>query len=502
MKTRRNRFVSLLALLLTALMLLSLMGCGKKDDEDASTQRSKKPKKTTTSISASVTETTPLTNEGGTTTADAILSTADTTTGTTVGTDATSGSATDTTSDTTGTGTTTGSAIDTAGTTSATATSTTKKPTTTTTVRKVSVLNVVGTTKANAKALLEGQGFKVTVREEYHATVASGNVIRQSPAAGTSQAVGTTITVYVSKGKQPVTVTFNANGGQVSTNSKTVYVTSTYGSLPTPTRDYHKFDGWYTAASDGDKVTSTTQVSNTGAHTLYARWSEKPLSGWVLASNVPSGARVVEEKWTYTKTETTTSTSSSLSGWTQTGYTWKKTGEGSTYYATFPSGYDTGNTYYNSFARSAYSAYENENTKREVSSSWAGYVYWHWMYDCGGGNGKSTRTIYHKYGYGPDNGYLYKYFFAFTSTKGDYSSDTYYCNSQGIRNYIVTDQKTSAAECGGATRWFRFDYYVSSYTDYQKLYSYKKTTNLESTTQVTASGNISNVQKWVKYQAK
>ncbi len=71
------------------------------------------------------------------------------------------------------------------------------------------------------------------------------------------------------------TVTFNANGGTCSTASKSVKYSSTYGTLPTPTRSGYNFDGWYTAASGGTKVSSSTKVTATGNHTLYAHWSCK-----------------------------------------------------------------------------------------------------------------------------------------------------------------------------------------------------------------------------------
>jgi len=67
----------------------------------------------------------------------------------------------------------------------------------------VSVSNVVGKTKNNAVSTLESQGFKVTILENYDSNVASGNVISQSPVAGTTQVKGSTITIYVSKGKEP-----------------------------------------------------------------------------------------------------------------------------------------------------------------------------------------------------------------------------------------------------------------------------------------------------------
>lgn len=73
-----------------------------------------------------------------------------------------------------------------------------------------------------------------------------------------------------------VTVSFNANGGSCSTSSKTVSVRGTYGTLPTPTRTGYEFNGWYTASSSGTKVTSSTTITATSNHTLYAHWTAVP----------------------------------------------------------------------------------------------------------------------------------------------------------------------------------------------------------------------------------
>lgn len=78
---------------------------------------------------------------------------------------------------------------------------------------------------------------------------------------------------YSTVAASTVTATFNANGGTCSTASKTVTRGSTYGTLPTPTRSGYTFNGWFTAASGGSKVTSSTTVSATGNHTLYAQWT-------------------------------------------------------------------------------------------------------------------------------------------------------------------------------------------------------------------------------------
>ena len=339
------------------------------------------------------------------------------------------------------------------------------------------------------------------------ATVSASGLVKAVSAGSATITVttvdgGKTAQIKVTVSNPTVKVTFNLNGGSGSNVTTTLRLNEPYGSLTNPTRDYYNFKGWFTAPTGGTRVNQFTVVTNSSAHSVYAQWELKPLSGWVLASSAPSGAQIVNRKWTYTKTETQESTNSSISGWTQTGSYWKQTGTGSAHYATFPDGYSTSDKYYTGFMRLPYSAYDNGSTKREVSNAWAGYIYWHWMYNCNSAKGTSTRAIYHKYGYGPDNGFLYKYFGAFTSTNGNYSSDKFYCNSQSITNYIIPE-RTAYADCQGSTRWFRFTYYTSTYTDYQKIYQFKKvTTGLESTTQVTASSTISDVKAYVQYREK
>ena len=56
----------------------------------------------------------------------------------------------------------------------------------------------------------------------------------------------------------------------------TSYVSNngTYGTLPTPTREYYTFSGWYTAPTGGTNVTETTKISSLNNVTLYAHWTE------------------------------------------------------------------------------------------------------------------------------------------------------------------------------------------------------------------------------------
>ena len=324
--------------------------------------------------------------------------------------------------------------------------------------------------------------------------------------ADTKVSITKDTTLYAQWTVKQYTVTFNANGGTVGTSSTKVNYGATYGTLPTPTRDYYTFTGWYTAKSGGTKVSSSTKMGDANT-TVYAQWKEKPLSAWVLASKVPEGAKVVNQKWTYTRTQNKESTSSTMSGWTSTGSYWRKTGSGTVNYASFPTGFDTSHWIYTSFAKSAYSSYENTNTKREVSNAWAGYVYWHWMYSVSYAN-TTGRPISNRSGYwdtygNSGSGFYYKYFYALTSSVDCPYLDKYYCCSQSLPSYnchnILPSDKTNI----GTPRFFRFDYYTSTYTDYEKVYRYQKITqNIESETKVTAGGEISYVQEWVQYREK
>lgn len=70
-------------------------------------------------------------------------------------------------------------------------------------------------------------------------------------------------------------VTLNPNGGKVSKTTINVTNGKTYSGLPTPTRSGYTFDGWYTATTGGDKVTSNKKVDLKKNQTLYAHWKKK-----------------------------------------------------------------------------------------------------------------------------------------------------------------------------------------------------------------------------------
>lgn len=72
------------------------------------------------------------------------------------------------------------------------------------------------------------------------------------------------------------TVTFDANGGSVSPENKTLTFGETYGELPTPTREHYTFNGWYTEASGGSQITADTEISEAKDITVYAQWTLVP----------------------------------------------------------------------------------------------------------------------------------------------------------------------------------------------------------------------------------
>ena len=73
------------------------------------------------------------------------------------------------------------------------------------------------------------------------------------------------------------TVSFDANGGSVTTASKQVTYGQAYGELPVPTdRTGYTFLGWFTEETGGTQVTKDTPYTMADNTTLYAHWSAIP----------------------------------------------------------------------------------------------------------------------------------------------------------------------------------------------------------------------------------
>ena len=100
-----------------------------------------------------------------------------------------------------------------------------------------------------------------------------------------------------------VTFVYNDADGDNSTAFINVTYGSTYGALgtlPVPTKTEHKFDGWYTKASGGVKVTDSTEVTTAADHFLYARWTANTYKvNFETNGGEFKGRSIVTDEYTY-----------------------------------------------------------------------------------------------------------------------------------------------------------------------------------------------------------
>lgn len=84
-----------------------------------------------------------------------------------------------------------------------------------------------------------------------------------------------------------VDVTLDACGGVLDEDEVTVIFGDAYGELPEPTREGYEFDGWYTEKNGGELVEAGTEVSDKGAHTLYAHWTLTKVFSVTVPAGIP-----------------------------------------------------------------------------------------------------------------------------------------------------------------------------------------------------------------------
>ena len=307
---------------------------------------------------------------------------------------------------------------------------------------------------------------------------------------------------------------YDANGGHTlkSTDILTYgqSIEASIGSLPVPTKDYHTFLGWYD--ENGKQVTNATLPSSNKDIYVTARWQENPIEDWIRIEDLPEGAQVIDTKWTYTETLTQESTNTELDGWNVIDSRWELSASGSFEYSdkfsTYAPNFLKSHTIYKTMAKAPYENYEDNTTKRVVSTQWTGYVYWHFMYQTKAD--AYDRVIYYdgecNYSYGDaTRWYDDDYFAAFKSSTNYKRTDS----NRGQKTpyyywYQITDSKyTPNSVSKGSYYWYRFDYYTCTYEDYVKIFVYEKINyNLESNVQVEENETISDVQKWVTYRVK
>lgn len=387
---------------------------------------------------------------------------------------------------------------------------------------KSTVPYLIGFTESEAKAALEEAGLSVKISKSYADNIAKGLVISQNPEFERKVDEGTTVSIVISLGakesisssginnttsnfnsnktnsnnsssstnsgassskinsndSKTVTLTFDPTDGTVNKTSKTVIVGSTYGDLPTPTLEGHTFNGWFTARSGGDLITSSTKVTFTTNHTLYAEWTKNSWSNWVtsLPSDVSYSDYIIETRTEYAKKITTTSYETALSGYTQDGYSLVNNGSGHIdYVPSFPTGFNSSNSLYSQYNKTPKTNSETSTTVTKVTSTQTiGYIYWHW---CRGGNhGAIDRQIS-----GSKTNTFNTFHAVFRSTA--------LTNPLYSDGYCYNWSNTSA--CNDTHWWFGGNQYSANqtevkrcnYTTYKKLYNYYKydTTNWSTT---------------------
>lgn len=88
-------------------------------------------------------------------------------------------------------------------------------------------------------------------------------------------------------------ITFDANGGTVNPASATTAADGKLASLPTPARDGYTFNGWYTAATSGEKIEDGHKF--TAKTTLYAQWTKKSSSSGSGGSSIQRPTIVTDD---------------------------------------------------------------------------------------------------------------------------------------------------------------------------------------------------------------
>lgn len=302
---------------------------------------------------------------------------------------------------------------------------------------------------------------------------------------------GATVTLYAQWKVNNYTLTFNPNGGSVSPTSKSVAYGSQYGTLPTPTRTGYTFTGWFTAASGGTKV-STTTTMGAGNATIYAQWTP---TNYTITYNLNGGTNPSGVATSYNITSSTITlptpsrngysfggwyTSSSLSGTAVTSIATGSTGN-KVFYAKWtpvnysisynlnggsvsgnPSSYNietatftlknptkTGYTFTGwtgsngSTAQTSVSIAKGSTGNKSYTANWRANTYIV-AYNANGGSG-TTASSSHTYGVAKTltanaftrTGYTFKGW----NTKAD-GSGTSYTNSQSVSNLTSTNGST------------------------------------------------------------
>ena len=289
-------------------------------------------------------------------------------------------------------------------------------------------------------------------------------------------------------------VTFDAGEGTVSETTRELFYGEEIGELPTPTRDYYTFNGWFTNAEGGTEVTSETVFNDAEDVVVCAHWTLNPVSDWVLESEVPSGAVTLDQKWTYDLTTTATSSSSTMEGY----------------------------TYVNSTTETVYGNWVSKNgswtpgskpadtdTQKYTSGTVYGYYYYPCS-NCGAHNHVYSGCYSYNGGCGNNGCSSTNYKFGWLPVSNTSGSVTQNWNGTGRTAYRDNTYGMGLCFYNSSDGSARTGYHLTSERSKttKKTYHFTKTESLESATEITEASTsndnetISNIQKWVQYRAK
>lgn len=351
----------------------------------------------------------------------------------------------------------------------------------------------------------------------------------------------------------PVVIAFDANNGVAVADTKIVYNSQKYGTLPTPQREYFEFTGWYTEAENGELITADSIVDVESTQTLYAHWKQLTST---LIFNANGGSVSTESKLVYIGKavgDLPTPTRSNLTflGWFKEDGTqvtkdtvftatspvtvkahWKS---GWVLASALPSDgtitdskwtYDltTRTTSNSSTAPSGYTQY------KDPTWVWGSYGSWSAWSKTAVSSSDSrkveTKTVTDRAGYNN-----YKYYIYRTSDGWGYGTQNYYTGSSHGSctvydeinlSYALPVHDSSLGTYGpynsskfshsGDSYWFSGgSWWVPAvthteyrYADRSKVYTYyyQKIEAKESSTAISSSDTVSNVKEWVQYTVK
>ena len=223
-----------------------------------------------------------------------------------------------------------------------------------------------------------------------------------------------------------------------------------------------------TLAAIGHSYTSVTYTTTcqTFAHTCYTcsrcgdtynTYPAESMSDWQTAKpNVDASMMETATQYRYSDYETTTSYETALEGYERVNSEWVKYDTGTVNYVnSWPSGFDTSNSLYNTYNNKAQkvTASSTDTTKLEVNSdAVVGYLYYHWCYD-GYPYTSATKTG------------NYNRFHAYYSTETPSSADASDSSDDSYR----FDDSTA---CDDSVWYFAVPVYAQTYTTYKNLFTY------------------------------